>query len=108
MADTVGCSANILFTFFIKILIVFEGGLPSFPCSWEWLCNVLLANEMHRKHAGNLCLVPPLSLSLSFFPEPDGGASWAAVYGVAQSRIRLKRLSRSSSSSSRVQVSGWW
>ena len=30
----------------------------------------------------------------------DGGAWWAAVYGVAQSRTRLKRLSSSSSSSS--------
>ena len=30
----------------------------------------------------------------------DGGAGWAAVYGVAQSRTRLKRLSSSSSSSS--------
>ena len=29
-----------------------------------------------------------------------GGAWWAAVYGVAQSRTRLKRLSSSSSSSS--------
>ena len=29
----------------------------------------------------------------------DGGAWWAAVYGVAQSRIQLKRLSSSSSSS---------
>ena len=29
----------------------------------------------------------------------DGGAWWAAVYGVAQSRPRLKRLSSSSSSS---------
>ena len=28
-----------------------------------------------------------------------GGAWWAAVYGVAQSRTRLKRLSSSSSSS---------
>ena len=28
----------------------------------------------------------------------DGGAWWAAVYGVAESRTRLKRLSRSSSS----------
>ena len=28
----------------------------------------------------------------------DGGAWWAAVYGVAQSRIQLKRLSSSSSS----------
>ena len=32
----------------------------------------------------------------------DGGAWWAAVYGVAQSRTRLKRLSSSSSSSSQV------
>ena len=28
----------------------------------------------------------------------DGGAWWAAVYGVTQSRTRLKRLSSSSSS----------
>ena len=40
----------------------------------------------------------------------DGGAWWAAVYGVAQSRTRLKRLSCSSS----IAVSGgsswvsWW
>jgi len=33
----------------------------------------------------------------------DGGAWWAAVYGVAQSWTQLKRLS--SSSSSRVMVS---
>ena len=31
----------------------------------------------------------------------DGGAWWAAIHGVAQSRTRLKRLSSSSSSSSR-------
>ena len=31
----------------------------------------------------------------------DGGAWWAAVYGVAQSRTQLKQLSSSSSSSSR-------
>ena len=30
----------------------------------------------------------------------DGGAWWAAVYGVTQSRTQLKRLSSSSSSSS--------
>ena len=30
----------------------------------------------------------------------DGGARWAAVYGVTQSRTRLKRFSSSSSSSS--------
>ena len=36
----------------------------------------------------------------SFLENPrDGGASWAALYGVAQSRTWLKRLSSSSSSS---------
>ena len=30
----------------------------------------------------------------------DGGAWWAAIYGITQSRTRLKRLSSSSSSSS--------
>ena len=38
-------------------------------------------------------------LQCSFLENPrDGGAWWAAVYGVAQSRTRLKRLSSSSSS----------
>ena len=38
--------------------------------------------------------------SFSCLENPrDGGAWWAAVYGVAQSRTRLKRLSSSSSSS---------
>ena len=32
----------------------------------------------------------------------DGGASWAAVYGVAQSRTRLMRLS-----SSNVNLEAW-
>ena len=35
-------------------------------------------------------------LQCSFLENPrDGGAWWAAVYGVAQSRTRLKRLSSS-------------
>ena len=38
----------------------------------------------------------PLQYSCLENPR-DGGASWAAVYGVARSRIRLKRLSSSSS-----------
>ena len=33
----------------------------------------------------------------------DGGAWWAAVYGVAQSRTRLKRLSSSSSSKASLE-----
>ena len=40
-------------------------------------------------------------LQYSFLENPrDGGAWWAAVYGAAQSRTRLKRLSSSISSSS--------
>ena len=41
----------------------------------------------------------PLQCSCLENPR-DGGVWWAAVYGVAQSRTRLKRLSSSSSSSS--------
>jgi len=36
----------------------------------------------------------------------DGGAWWAAIYGVAQSRTRLKRLSNSSSNSDYI-TSSW-
>ena len=39
----------------------------------------------------------PLQCSCLENPR-DGGARWAAVYGVTQSRTQLKRLSRSSSS----------
>ena len=42
----------------------------------------------------------PLQCSCLENPR-DGGAWWAAVYGVTQSQTRLKRLSSSSSSSSR-------
>ena len=46
----------------------------------------------------------PLQCSCLGNPR-DGGASWIAVYGVAQSRTRLKRLS---SSSSRLPPQGPW
>ena len=59
--------------------------------------------------AGDLGLIPGLGRSLagghgnplyySCLENPrDGGAWWAAVYGVAQSQTRLKRLSSGSSS----------
>ena len=42
-------------------------------------------------------------LQCSWLENPrDGGAWWAAVYGVTQSRTRLKRLSSSSSNSQRA------
>ena len=45
----------------------------------------------------------PLQCSCLENPR-DGGAWWAAVYRVAQSRTRLKRLSSSSSSSSKASL----
>ena len=44
----------------------------------------------------------PLQFSCLENPR-DGGAGWAAIYGVAQSWTRLKRLSISNGSSSQVQ-----
>ena len=38
----------------------------------------------------------------------DGGAWWAAVYGVTQSRTRLKQLSSSSGSSPLCKVDNYW
>ena len=48
----------------------------------------------------------PLQCSCLENPR-DGEAWWAAVYGIAQSRTRLKRLSSSSSSSDRDQRRQW-
>ena len=58
------------------------------------------------KQQAKLCMSIPLHgegngtpLQYSSLENPqDGGAWWAAVHGVAQSRARLKRLSSSSSS----------
>ena len=49
----------------------------------------------------------PLQCSCLENPR-DGGAWWAAVYGVAQSRTRLKRLSSSSSSLLSVKERSRW
>ena len=65
------------------------------------------------------CIIIQLQLSIwrrKWQPTPvscletprDGGAWWAALYGVAQSQTWLKRLSSSSSSSSNSQASVQW
>ena len=46
--------------------------------------------------AGQSGLTSDLGVSEALYPR-DQGVWWAAVYGVAQSRTRLKRLSSSSS-----------
>ena len=49
----------------------------------------------------------PLQCSCLENPR-DGGAWWAAVYGVTQSRTQLKRLSSSSSSSKLTEQKLQW
>ena len=58
------------------------------------LCISLIIHtrDSHGEGNGN-----PLQCSCLENPR-DGGAWWAAVYGVAQSRTQLKRISSSSSS----------
>ena len=68
-------------------------------CS-PWGCEELDTTERLHFHF-SLSLIGegngnPLQCSCLESPR-DGGAWWAAVYGVAQSRTRLKRLSSSSS-----------
>ena len=59
----------------------------------DWATSLSLFTFMQGEGNGN-----PLQCSCLENPR-DGRAWWAAVYGVAQSRIWLKRLSSSSSSS---------
>ena len=73
------------------------GGLQSMGSlriGQDWAISLSLFTFMHWRRKQCSCLEN----------LRDGGACWAAVYGVAQSRTRLKRLS-SSSSSSRAQKS---
>ena len=60
--------------------------------SWTRLSDFTFSLSCIGEGNGN-----PLQCSCLENPR-DGGAWWAAVYGVAQSRTRLKRLSSSSSS----------
>ena len=57
---------------------------------YSWILTILAINAFNREGNGN-----PLQCSCLENPR-DGGAWWAAVYGVAQSRTWLKWLSSSS------------
>ena len=70
------------------------GGLQSMgSCrvGHDWTTSISLFTFMHWRRKWH-------PLQCSYLENPrDRGAWWAAVYGVAQSRTRLKRLSSSSS-----------
>ena len=62
----------------------------------KWLSSLAAAVDFNGGENGN-------QLQYSCLENPrDGGAWWAAVYGVTQSRTRLRQLSSSSSSSKRL------
>ena len=67
----------------------------------DWATSLHFSLSCIGEGSGN-----PLQCSCLENPR-DGGAWWAAVYGVAQSRTRLKRLSSSSSSMSVVCASAY-
>ena len=81
-------------------------GEGSHPCPVQWEHRVLTTGTTGKSHnttfLNHSLLIgegngSPLQCSCPENPR-DGRACWAAVYGVAQSRTRLKRLSSSSSS----------
>ena len=61
----------------------------NFTCARQRACLTVSGGEGNGNPLQCSCLETPRG----------GGAWWAAVYGVAQSRTRLRRLSSSSSSS---------
>ena len=78
--------------------------------SWTWSPWGLEESDMTERFHFHFSLSSigegngnPLQCSCLENPR-DGEAEWAAVYGVAQSRTWLKRLSRSSSSSSQSHM----
>ena len=78
----------------------FHGRRSLVGCS-PWDCEELGMTERLHFHFSLSCIREgngnPLQCSCLENPR-DKGACWAAVYGVAQSRTQLKRLSSSSSS----------
>ena len=73
------------------------------PCRLQSMRSLRVTTEQLHFHFSLLCIGKGNGnlLQCSCLENPrDGGAWWAAVYGVAQSRTRLKRLSSSSSGSS--------
>ena len=92
---SITCSCLLCWRLTVGVWILFSGSLfcsidPYIcfilvPCCFDY-CSFVVG-ESSGTPLQYSCLENPM----------DGGAWWAAVYGVAQSRTRLKRLSSSSS-----------
>ena len=73
--------------------------MGSLGVGYDWATSLSVFTFMHWRRKWQ-----PTPCSCLENPR-DGGAWWAAVYGVAQSRTRLKRLS--SSSSHKIHANLW-
>ena len=83
--------------------ILYNLNHPGSPRMLEWVAYPFSrGSSWPRNWTGVSCIAGEGNgnqLQCSCLENPrDGGARWAAVYGVAQSQTRLKRLSSSSSS----------
>ena len=76
----------------------------------EFGCKHVCSETFLRSWMIKVCLnLGTNPLQCSCLENPRDGRAWlAAVYGVAQSRTRLKRLSSSSSSKPRDQAQERW
>ena len=116
--DSPGKNAGVGCHFLLQRIFWTKGWNPCLLCllHWQAVSLPLKANERVLSSATSVTLTPVMMLTLhlicralglsygegngnllqySCLENPrDRGASWAAVYGVAQSRTRLKRLRR--------------
>ena len=72
-----------------------KNGFESFLMRWMKLEPVIQSEVSQKEKHQYSILTHTLQCSCLENPR-DGGARWAAVFGVAQSQTRLKRLSISS------------
>ena len=97
-------TVGFIFPHYIFMVLNWEQMFPPGE-NWQWL--ELNTTEWLHFHFSLSCTGErngnPLQCSCLENPR-DGGAWWAAIYGVAQSRTRLTWLSSSTSSSSRLSV----
>ena len=88
----------------MRHIVCLKGSRPGVGGCRPWGHEELDTTEQLHFHFSLSCIGEgngnPLQCSCLENPR-DGGAWWAAVYGVTQSRTQLKRLSSSSSSSSK-------
>ena len=84
-------------------------GRRSLVGCWPWGCEELDTTEQLHFHFSLSCIGEgngnPLQCSC-LENLRDGGAWWAAIYGVTQSRTRLKRFSSSSHYENKITPAG--